>query len=90
MYAAPVCKDGVDIPIPIDMTAASGYVNPNRYGSEEAIAKSFKRVPKMFHIVFSKEYFYRYQEIKNMTGFVDYAEYKQYLKNYYSQPHVTP
>lgn len=62
----------------------------NIYGSEEAIAKTFKKVPKMFHIVFSKEYFYRYQEIKNITGFVDYAEYKQYLKNYYAQPRVTP
>lgn len=59
------------------------------YGSEEAIAKTFKRVPKMFHVVFSKEYFYRYDEIKQLTGFVDYAEYKQYLKNYYAQPGVT-
>ena len=38
MYAAPVCKDGVDIPIPVDMTVASGYVNPNRYISEEAMS----------------------------------------------------
>lgn len=59
------------------------------YGSEEAIAKTFKRVPKMFHVVFSKEYFHRYDEIKQLTGFVDYAEYKQYLKNYYAQPGVT-
>lgn len=61
----------------------------NIYGSEEAIAKTFKKVPKMFHIVFSKEYFYRYQEIKNITGFVDYAEYKEYLKNYYSRPQMS-
>lgn len=60
----------------------------NIYGSEEAIAKTFKKVPKMFHIVFSKEYFYRYQEIKNITGFADYAEYKEYLKNYYSRPQM--
>ena len=59
------------------------------YGSEEAIAKTFKRVPKMFHVVFSKEYFHRYDEIKQLTGFVDYADYKQYLKNYYAQPGVT-
>lgn len=51
------------------------------YGSEEAIAQTFKRVPKMFHVVFSKEYFHRYDEIKQLTGFVDYADYKQYLKN---------
>ncbi len=62
----------------------------NIYGSEEAIAKTFKKVPKMFHIVFSKEYFYRYQEIRNITGFTDYAEYKEYLKSFYTQPHVTP
>ena len=43
----------------------------------------------MFHVVFSKEYFHRYDEIKQLTGFVDYAEYKQYLKNYYAQPGVT-
>lgn len=62
----------------------------NIYGSEEAIAKTFKKVPKMFHIVFSKEYFYRYQEIMNITGFVDYAQYRDYLKNYYAQPRITP
>lgn len=38
MYAAPVCKDGVDIPIPVDMTVASGHVHPNRYKSEEAMS----------------------------------------------------
>lgn len=38
MYAAPVYKDGVDIPIPIDMTVESGYVQPNRYTSEEAMS----------------------------------------------------
>jgi hypothetical protein len=38
MYAAPVCKDGVDIPIPVDMTVTSGYVHPNRYKSEEAMS----------------------------------------------------
>ena len=38
MYAAPVYKDGVNIPIPIDMTVESGYVQPNRYTSEEAMS----------------------------------------------------
>lgn len=38
MYAAPVYQNGIDIPIPIDMTAASGYVQPNRYTSEEAMS----------------------------------------------------
>lgn len=38
MYAAPVCKDGVDIPIPVDMTVTSGHVHPNRSKSEEAMS----------------------------------------------------
>ena len=60
----------------------------NIYGSEEAIAKTFKKVPKMFHIVFSKEYFYRYGEIVNLTGFVEYSQYKEYLKNYFANPQM--
>ena len=58
------------------------------YGSEEAIAKTFKRIPKMFHMVFSKEYYYRFEEIKQLTGFVDYAAYKEYLKNYFARPQM--
>ena len=60
----------------------------NIYGSEEAIAKTFKKVPKMFHIVFSKEYFHRYADIVNMTGFVEYSQYKEYLKNYFANPQM--
>lgn len=60
----------------------------NIYGSEEAIAKTFKKVPKMFHIVFSKEYFYRYADIVNMTGFVEYSQYKEYLKNFFANPQM--
>lgn len=53
----------------------------NIYGSEENIVKKIKRVPKYSHIVFSREYSYRYGEILGLTGFVDYRQYKDYLTN---------
>ena len=49
-------------------------------GSEDCITHALRSVPKEFHVVFSKEYLHRYQEIKNLTGFVDFAEYKEILK----------
>ncbi len=52
----------------------------NINGPEESLTRVFFRIPRQFHIVFSKEYFYRFQEIKYLTGFVDLAEYRQYLK----------
>lgn len=57
----------------------------NICGPEESLNKVFFIIPRQFHLVFSKEYFYRYQEIKAMTGFVDLAEYKQYLKQFMPQ-----
>ena len=51
----------------------------NIYGSEENIVKKLKRVPKYSHIVFSREYSFRYPEIVNITGFVDYKQYRDYL-----------
>lgn len=60
MYAAPVCKDGVDIPIPIDMTVASGYVNPNRNGSEEAMRDtSSYHLPVPFDDRYALDYQFR-------------------------------
>ena len=72
------------------------FINPflpyyeifNIYGSEEAIVKTFKKVPKMCHIVFSKQYFHRYQEIGYLTGFVDYRQYKEYLNSLAGNPGV--
>ena len=72
------------------------FINPflpyyeifNIYGSEEAIVKKFKKVPKMCHIVFSKQYFHRYQEIGYLTGFVDYRQYKDYLSSLAGQPYM--
>ena len=60
MYAAPVCKDGVDIPIPIDMTVASGYVNPNRHVSEEAMRDtSSYHLPVPFDDRYALDYQFR-------------------------------
>ena len=58
---------------------AAYYEMFNITGPEESLTKVFFRIPKQFHIVFSKEYFYRFQEIKSIAGFIDLAEYKQYL-----------
>ena len=82
--------------IPLCSTPAQKmFINPflmyyeifNIYGSEESIVKTFRKVPKMCHIVFSKEYFHRYQEIGNLTGFVDYRQYKEYLSSLTRQPY---
>ena len=82
--------------IPLCSTPAQKmFINPflmyyeifNIYGSEETIVKTFKKVPKMCHIVFSKQYFHRYQEIGNLTGFVVYRQYKEYLGSLTRQPY---
>ena len=87
-------KDVLQVPL-YNNPAQKMFINPfltyyeifNIYGSEEAIVKTFKRVPKMCHIVFSKEYFHRYQEIGYLTGFVDYRQYKEYLNSLTRQPY---
>lgn len=35
---------------------------------------------KAIHFVFSKEYFYRFEKIKDLTRYTDYGEYKKQLK----------
>ena len=49
-------------------------------GQKEDIGRTFRRVPKTLHFAFSKEYSYRYDVIKAITGYTDYAEYKKQLK----------
>ena len=88
-------KDLLQVPL-YSTPAQKMFINPflmyyeifNIYGSEEAIVKTFKKVPKMCHIVFSKQYFHRYQEIGNLTGFVDYRQYKDYLTSLTRQPYA--
>ena len=79
---------GECIQIPLEHTPAQKiFINQfltyheifNIYGSEENIVKKLKRVPKCTHIVFSREYKFRYQDILNITGFVDYKGYRDYL-----------
>ncbi|MBR5596116.1 MAG: hypothetical protein IKW30_01755 [Lachnospiraceae bacterium] len=48
--------------------------------NEKDIGKTFRRIHKKIHIVFSKEYLYRFQNIKEITGFVDYTEYCKEMK----------
>lgn len=52
----------------------------NLKGNEEDIGRLFRKVHKKIHFVFSKEYYYRYKEIKEITGFIDYSEYKKMIK----------
>jgi len=88
-------KDLLQVPL-CSTPAQKMFINPfltyyevfNIYGSEEAIVKTFRKVPKMFHMVFSKEYFHRYQEIGTLTGFVDYRAYKDYLTSMTQQPYI--
>jgi len=88
-------KDLLQIPL-YSTPAQKMFINPflmyyeifNIYGSEESIVRTFKKVPKMCHIVFSKEYYHRYQEIGNLTGFVDYRQYKEYLGSLAQQPYM--
>lgn len=43
-------------------------------GNNENIGKRFHKVPKNVHFVFSKEYLYRFDEIKSRTGLTDFSE----------------
>ena len=47
---------------------------------EGNIGKLFSKVPKRLHVVFSMEYFYRFEEMKMLTGFMDYTLYSNQIK----------
>jgi len=47
---------------------------------EENIGKLFRKVHKGLHFVFSMEYFYRFEEIKRLTGYMDYTLYSNQIK----------
>lgn len=47
----------------------------NLRSGEENLGKSFRRIPKNIHFVFSKEYYYRFDELKAITEYTDYTEY---------------
>ena len=49
-------------------------------GDEKCLTRAIRKIPKRFHIVFSKEYFFRYGEVQRITGFVELKDYTQYLK----------
>lgn len=49
-------------------------------GSEENIGKPLHKVRKNVHFVFSKEYMHRYENIKWLTGYIDYTEYKKQIR----------
>ncbi|MGN0431947.1 MAG: DUF4126 domain-containing protein [Lachnospiraceae bacterium] len=52
----------------------------NLKGTEEDIGRVFRKVHKKIHFVFSKEYYYRFTEIKELTLYTDYTEYRKQIK----------
>ena len=48
--------------------------------SEENIGKLFHKLNKKFHFVFSKEYYYRFDDIKALTGYMDYTLYRNQIR----------
>lgn len=49
-------------------------------GTEENIGRVFRKAEKVIQFVFSKEYEYRYEDIKKMTLYTDYDEYVKQKK----------
>ena len=50
-------------------------------GSEEGLTRVIRKIPKQFHIVFSKEYTHRYEEIVKILNFVELADYTKFMKD---------
>lgn len=48
--------------------------------SEDCIGRTFRRVKKDLHFVFSKEYYFRFDEIKECVLYTDYTEYRKKIK----------
>lgn len=49
-------------------------------GTEEKLGQTFYRVKKKLHFVFSREYTKRFDEIKDITQWIDYTEYVNQIK----------
>ena len=52
----------------------------NLHNQEADMGKTFHRIPKNVHFVFSKEYLYRFDQIKEITLFTDYTEYRKEMR----------
>jgi len=52
----------------------------NLQGLETDMVRTFYKVPKHIHFAFSKEYYHRFDEIKALTSYTDYTEYRKELK----------
>lgn len=49
-------------------------------GSEEEIVRNFRKIHTRLHVVFSKEYYYQFEKIRELAQFVDYALYSEQKK----------
>lgn len=47
---------------------------------EANIGKLFHKLNKKYHFVFSKEYYYRFDDIKVLTGYTDYTLYRNQIR----------
>ena len=52
----------------------------NITGPETNLSKKFTKIPKFCHFVFSREYYHRYGEILQLTGYVDLEGYRDHLR----------
>jgi len=57
--------------------------------SEDTITQTFRRVKKDIHLVYSKEYFHRFEQMKELTGYTDFAAYKARMKEEAKQAKTT-
>ena len=49
-------------------------------GTEDCLTRTIRKIPKHFHLVFSKEYSHRYEEIAKILNFVELADYTNFKK----------
>lgn len=52
----------------------------NVHNQDLDLGKSYFKMPKNIHFVFSKEYLYRFDKIKEIIGYTDYTEYRKQEK----------
>lgn len=52
----------------------------NVHNQDLDLGKSYYKMPKNIHFVFSKEYLYRFDKIKEIIGYTDYTEYRKQEK----------
>ena len=60
----------------------------NVHNQDLDLGKSYFKMPKNVHFVFSKEYLYRFDKIKEIIGYTDYTEYRKQEKQLFRLNHL--